>query len=226
MNAPEGAMGAIMRNCMLVFLLALVPLVPGCGCVNWFAYVFAPASPLRTVEPEFAALEKKTVAVVIFAGAETRLEHGTVELELSDAISSELRKRVKGVRTIDPRKIMRYQEENPRWDSMPPGRLCGVFSSDYVLLISVMEFATRERGSMHLARGRVAAEAAIYDGEQSEQSLSGARWQTDMIRIAYPEKAPVGVPARDDWAIRGNTCRTYAVELVKRFYKHKVPKES
>ena len=221
-------MGAIMRNSMLVFLLALMPWIPGCGCINWFAYVFAPASPMRTVEPEFAALEKKTVAVVIYAGAETRLEHGTIELELSDAISSELRKRVKGVRTIDPRKIMRYQEENPRWDSMPLGRLCGVFNSEYVLLISVMEFATRERGSMHLARGRIAAEAAIYDGEASRESLSGARWQTDMIRIEYPEseEKPFGVPARDDWAIRGNTCRAYAFELVKRFYKHKVPKES
>jgi hypothetical protein len=214
-----------MRNCTLVFLLALVPWIPGCGCVDWIAYVFAPASPMRTVEPEFAGLANKTVAVVIFAGAETRLEHGTVELELSDAVSTELRKRVKGVRTIDPRKIMRYQEENPRWDSMPPGRLCGVFNSDYVLLISVMEFSTRERRSMHLARGRIAAEAAIYDGDESGEALGGARWQTDMIRIEYPEKAPVGVPARDDWVVRGNTCRTYAVELVKRFYKHKVPKQ-
>ena len=226
MNAPEDTMGAIMRNCLLVFLLALVPWIPGCGCTDWLAYVFAPASPMRTVHPEFAGLKKKTIAVVILAGPETRLEHATIELELSDAVSAELRRRVKGVRTIDPRKIMRYQEENLRWDAMPPGKLCGVFNSDYVLLISVIEFATRERGSMHLARGRIAAEAALYDPSPAGGSLSDPRWQADVIRVAYPEeKEPLGVPTRDDWAIRSETCKAFAVELVKRFHKHKVPKQ-
>lgn len=211
-----------MRNCLLVFCFAAAPWLPGCQCLNWLAYVFAPSSALQTVEPEFTALSNKTVAVVVFAGPDILIEFDTAPVEISSIVSSELAARLKDVSTIPPERILRYQDENPRWDSMPPGRLCQVFNSDYVLLISLIEFSTRERGSMHLARGRISAEASVY----SEGSPDEPLWRTDMIRVVYPETAPVGIPARDDYATRVNTERIFADRLVRKFYKHKAPRES
>jgi hypothetical protein len=211
-----------MRNALLVLCLAAAPWLPGCQCLNWMAYVLAPSSSLQTVEPEFTALSNKTVAVVVFARPDILVEFDTAPVEISSIVSSELAARINGVSAIPPERILRYQDENPRWDSMPPGRLCRTFNSDYVLLISLIEFSTRERGSMHLARGRISAEAAVY----SEDSPDVPLWRTDMIRVVYPETAPVGVPARDDYATRVNAERIFADKLVRKFYKHKIPRES
>lgn len=215
-----------MRNCLLAVLLAAGPFIPGCGCTDWLAYVFAPASPKQTVNPDpgIPSLKKKTIAVVVFAAPEILLDYGTVQLELSDAISTELGRRISHVRTIDPRTIVRYQDENPAWDSVPPGKLCRALNTDYVLLVSVTDFSTREPGSLHLARGRLDAEASLYAESPPASAANEYLWRAESIRVVYPEQAPVGIAARDDFMTRANTMRAFAEKLTKRFYKHKVPK--
>lgn len=215
-----------MRNYLLAVLLAAGPFVPGCGCGDWLAYVFAPASPKQTVNPDpgIPSLKKKTIAVVVFATPETLLDYAAVQLELSDAISTELGRKISGVRTIDPRTIVRYQDENPAWDSVPPGKLCRALDADYVLLVSVIEFSTREPGSLHLARGRLAAEASLYAESPPAGADEEYLWRAEAIRVVYPEQAPVGIPTRDDFMTRANTMRAFAKKLTMRFYKHKVPK--
>ena len=216
-----------MRNSLFCLLVAAGLAAGGCNYLEHTLYVFAPPAPMKTVEPEYDGMRDRQVAVVVFAGPETQLDYQQVQLELFDAVSAELRKHVKGITLVDPRRVMRYQEENPRWDAEPPEKLCKVFSCDVVLLISLMEFATREPGSVHLARGRITAEAGTYEPDRSAQGggAGGRKWRSDILRVMHPPKSPLGVPATDDWRLRIETERIFAARLAKFFYKHKVPKE-
>ena len=223
-----------MRNFLLIAVLAIVPFVPGCQCLNWMLYVIAPASRMKTVRPDptIPSLKDKTLAVLVLTSPDVDLAYGTIRYELSNIISSEFRnqgkshREIKRVLPIDSRKIVRYQDENPSWDAMPPAELCRSLNADYVLVVSVIEFSTRERGSMHLSRGRLVAEAALYGAETPEKGDPDKPiWRTeDMIRVVYPENDPMGVndPNR---AIQRKTQQVFAEILVRRFYKHKVEKE-
>lgn len=226
MKKHGGKTGVAMRNCLLVILLsASAFLTAGCDLGNWLAYVFAPAIPTKTVDAKFADLPGKTIAVVVFAGPEIQLDYNMAQLEITDAVGAELRRNVKGVTIVDPRRVIRYQAENPRWDAMPPENLCGVFGADYILLISLIEFSTREPGSIHLARGRITAEINLYKANQPSASGENPVWRTGPLYVVHPPDSPLGVPARNDWGIRIQTEKIFAIKLVKNFYKHKVPKE-
>jgi len=213
-----------MRHCLWLTLALLAPAAGGCDALAWFGYVLAPPPPKKTVLPEYPGLEDQHVAVVIYASPATQLDYQTVQLELSDAIGRELTKRIDGITLVDPRRVMRYQDDNHQWDRLPPENLCRTFTCDYVLLVTLLEFSTREANSRHLARGRLLAEAGVY--RTPVGGRGGCVWRAaEPIRITYPPDNTVGMPARDDYKVRARTETAFAEALVKRFYKHKVPIE-
>ncbi len=215
-----------MRNCLLCVLLAGCLVNSGCGCVNWFGYVVAPSMPTKTIKAEYDGLARKTVAIAVYAGPETLLDYQTVQVEISDAVGAELRRNVRGVDVVNPMRVIRYQDEDPRWYSLPPGSLCPRFNADYVLLISVMDFSTRAPGAVHLARGRISAEASLYQAERPGlASPETPVWRSEVIQVVYPRESTLGVPANDDADVRRKTAGIFAQVLVKSFYDHKAPKE-
>ncbi|MCD4699274.1 MAG: hypothetical protein K8R91_01710 [Phycisphaerae bacterium] len=216
-----------MRKFLLIALLSPATFfVGGCDLGNWIMHVFAPPVPTKTIEAQFGDLPGKTVAVVVFAGPEIQLDYNMAQLELIDAVGAELRRKVRGVTLIDARRVIRYQAENLNWDATPPEKLCEVFGADYVMLISLMEFSTREQGSIHLARGRITAEVNIYKAKISSTGGGNPVWRNGPIYTVHPAESSMGMPAGNDLEIRIRTERIFAAELVKNFYKYKVPKES
>lgn len=215
-----------MRNYLLTIVLSVAALfVGGCDAINFIAYVFAPSAPTKTVEAEFDGLKDQTVAVVVFADPEIQLDYNMAQLELTDAIGAQLKRCVSNVTVVDARRVLRYQAENPGWDVMPPEKLCDVFKSGYVMLISLLDFSTREPGSIHLARGRITAEVSIYKAGQSSCDGENPVWRTGPITTVFPTESPLGIPTRDEWTLRIRTERIFADKLVRKFYKHEVPKE-
>lgn len=208
-----------MRYCLAFMLVALTVAAGGC---NWIAFfgTLLPA-PKKTVEAEFIGLEKKQVAIAVYVGLQTELDFQTIRLEISDAVAAELGKRIEGAVVVDSRRVIRYQDENPRWKTVPPETLCTVFDCDYLLLISLIEFSTRERGSLHMIRGRLKAESQLYRPPASGKS-SPAWASKEPFSVAYPPENPVGVLAKNDWEVRTKTEKLFAEVLVRKFYKHKV----
>lgn len=211
---------------MMRFLLLLaLAATSGCNYLAWPAYVLAPPPPMKTVAPEFGQLPGKSVAILIYADLDTLMEYPRVQAELTDAVSADLCRNVKGVQVVESRRVLRYQDENPRWDTTPPERLCASFNCDYVLLISIQQFSTREPGSLHLARGSLLADAKLYQSVVPNVQQGGCAWRGEPIRVLYPPDSPLGVLAGDDWPIRIETYKAFADRLARKFYQHKVPVE-
>ena len=209
---------------VLTLALALMTLAGGgCNLLAFPLYVFA-RRPTKSVAPEYDGLGGKHVAVVVYAGPDIQLDFQTVQLEVADAVGAEMARQLKDLTLIDPRRVMRYQDENPRWDAEPPENMCKTFGCDFVLLISLVEFATREPGSTYLVRGRLTAEASLY---RSCTGAEGGRvWRSaEQFRVVHPSDRPLGVPAGGEGRIRAETEKVFAEALAKKFYKHKVPIE-
>jgi len=202
----------------------------GCSLIGYIGQALVPAGPTKTVEAEYAGLSGQSIAIVIYADNTIEYEYPGAKLELSLVIAEELRNRLgtktgnskRGVDVIDPRRVIKYQEANICWDSMDKTTLGKALGADRVLYVTLVEFATREEGSLNLYRGRILAESAVYDMSLPERHARV--WNAANLRVLFPPKAPTGQLSDDDTAIRYETERRFADLLVKKFYKHKVPK--
>ena len=195
----------------------------GCQQLGYLGYLVAPEPPTKEVDAEFKGLDNHRVAIVIFADQRTQYEYPFARLTLASVIKAELSKRLKAVSVVDPARVCRYQEEHINWESLEKTELGKALGADFVFQVNLMEYTTREPGSVDLFRGRITGQNSLYQVSLNE---SDARvWRSENITIVFPQNAPAGIPAGDDMTIRQATEQQYAETLVKKFYKHKAPKE-
>ncbi len=205
-------------------LAAVIGLVAGgCGPARYFAYLAAPELPGKTVPAEFSDLDGHRVVIVIFADQRVQYEHPRARLTLAAAIRAEMKERLKGVSVTDPAKVWQYQNDHAAWEMVERSELAKQFGADYVLYVALLEYATREVGSVNLYRGRITAECSLYQAGMSDQE--GRVWHCDRLAVVYPESGPSGIPDETDRTVRQEAERLLADALVKKFYDHKEPVE-
>ncbi len=202
-------------------LIALCALMGGCEQMGYLLYLIAPGELTKEKEAEYKELPNHSVAVVIFADQATQYEYPYVRLEIGAVVGEDLRRQLKGVTVMDTRRVTRYQDENIHWADMDKTALAKAFGVDYLLCISLVEYSTREPGSVNLYRGQIHAEAGLYRADKPEKD---ARVWNSQFRVIYPTDTGMGVPDESDEKVRYETERIFAELLVKSFYKHKGPK--
>ena len=210
-----------MRNSALWLVLLLALPLGGCNILAYFLYLISPPEPMKTVEAGFDGLPKRSVVVVIYAGDKVLHDYPRSSLDLALAIGDELKneEKIKDVTVIPPERVDAYQNKNMYWGEEDKTQLGRRFGADFVLLISVIEYSMHQRGSINVSRGRIVAEASLYETARPEHSARV--WRTPDVR-AVLDNAPSGRPF-EDTQLAYNTRRIFAEKLVKNFYEHKVP---
>lgn len=207
----------------IIPLVLAAGLAGGCDALRQGFYVLWPGAREKTVEAEFKDLPGKTVAVLVFADKAVGYEYPQVRINLSAAIADQLRRNVKNVQVIDPRRTVKYQDENLYWEEMDKTDLGKAFGADYLLYVSLVEFSTREPGSLHLYRGRAKAEVAIYATAAPERQARARKW--DDLQARYPPDTVVGMPSESDQEVRDKLEQVLAEAVARKFHQHKVPLE-
>lgn len=204
-------------------LLVVLAVLPGCDLARYNAWLLFGEGAHVTVPAEFEGLKGKRVAVVVFADERTRYENYLAPLTLSMEVARELEQRVDGAKAVNPQRILRYQRENIDWDAADKTELGRLFDADYVLFIALVEYSTRELGSVNLYRGRITAEASLWDTDLPEREARV--WRESAVGVLFPEKDPVGQLGYSDRQIRAVTERLFAEKLIRKFHKHKERRE-
>jgi len=212
-----------LRQWTCLALLACLTSLAGCNQLAYWMYLITP-EPTETIEAQFADLNGHTVAVVVYADEAIQYNYPSAPREVSAQVSAELQDRLTDVTTVDPIKIHKYQQQNIQWDTMSKTELGKMFGADYVLYITLIDFSTREQGSVHLFRGRINAECAIYEVDEPEYAARG--WDASGISVLYPPDNPYASQLNDDYRVRLNTIGLFARKLVENFYEHEATKSS
>lgn len=214
--------GSYMRMKTFIVLLLLAGTLSGCDAAGYLLYVFAPNKRTQTVEAEFGGLAGRSVAIVIYADAAVQYEYPWVRHELAATIASQLKQHVKGVEVVDPLRVIAYQDENIDWNALGKTELGRTLGADHVLSVVLIEYSTRDRGSLNIYRGRITAQVRVYQTSLPERD--SCVWPGEDIRVLYPPDVPMGEVGEDDDKIRHRTNIVFARTLVRKFYKHEVPK--
>lgn len=195
----------------------------GCGGLRFLAYLFAPSAPRKTVRAEFAGLKGRCVAVVVYADESTRAEYPypDVRLSVGQQIEARLNEHVKGLTVIDSQRVVRYQNQDPDWPSRERTHLGKVFNADYVLLVSLVRYGMRDPGMLDSYRGRIVAEASIY--EAAMPAADARRWYAANIEVVHPNPSSPPLTYDQVGDLRYRIERLFAEALVGKFYTHKEP---
>jgi hypothetical protein len=198
---------------------ALIPLALGlCGCrliaMPWV--LFGPEHK-RDIPAEYKELEKRKVAIFVWADQDTSWQFRNVALEVSAHVEASLKAHVRGITVVPPRDTVDYQNRNAEWAAMQPAALGARFGADRTLMIELTQYTAREPEAPQLARAYVSANVKVYDAKASSEP---AAYRTE-VSVKHPPNAPAA------WGVSENTIRReamelFAEELVNRFYDRTV----
>ncbi len=206
-----------------ILLLVVCLGTAGCREIGYLGYLAAPEPSTKKVPAEFTGLNHSRVAVVIFTDERVQYEYPYARLTLGTVLRAEMNAHLEGAMVVDPAKVCKYQDENVYWQSITKSELAQALGVDYVLDVTLVEYTTREHGSVNLYRGRITAQCAVYRAGQSD--VQGRVWHADRISVVYPPNEPLGVTGESDRTVREATEKEFAQALVRKFYEHKAPAE-
>jgi len=186
--------------------------------------LFSPENPTTTVEAEYKDLSDATVAVVIYTSQSTQVDYPLVRLALASVMGAELKQRLHQVSVIDPRTVVKFQDETPNWETLPRSQIARTLGADYLLYVVLSEYSTMEPSSLNLYRGRATGDVSLFKAALDEPQCRV--WGRETFHVSYPQNTAVGVTASNDEEIAYQTQRLLADLVVKKFYKHKVPEKS
>jgi hypothetical protein len=106
---------------------------------------------------------------------------------------------------------------------MEKTRLGAALGADYVLLVSLIQFTTREPGSVNLFRGYIVSEASVYQTSLPERHARV--WHCPTLRATFPVQGPVGDAGDVSATIRYQVESIFVDRLVRKFHKHEVNEE-
>lgn len=189
---------------------------PGCQMFSAGAMLFG-KDPMRKVAAEYPQLAGKKVAILVWAEMDTLFEYPHVQYEVSEFVRAAMNGNVKAATFVPNRSIVEFQRREPDWDRMDPAEIGRRFAAERVLLLELTRYSTREADSPHLYRGRIAANVAVID---SQQSGAEPLYRTSVETI-YPPGAP-SAWGIDDAAIRQATMEAFGADVARKFYDHEI----
>ena len=188
------------------------------GCKLFAApfLMWAP-EPTKEVPAQWPHLHDKNVCILVWADADTLIEHPWVQLEVAEHVEKALEPNVAGVKFIPNRKVKDFMQREPNWDRTDPAVIGQRFGADRVLMIELTQFTTREPESPHLYRGHISGNIKIFNVE-----FPGSEpvYKT-LVESVYPPESP-GQWGTNDRDIRKATLEAFAEAVASRFYDRRV----
>jgi predicted small secreted protein len=203
--------------CIAALLLTGATL-SSCETVGFISDVVAGGDgPALEVTAEYYGLKDQTVAVLINADYPVLYQHRDIQWELGTAISNLIADGVPGVKVIDARDVVAFQNRNIYWSTAPYGELAKKLGCTRLILVELQEFRLHEPGNTMMYRG--VASARVEVAEANGAKPNDAAYAT-VVTAAYPPNNPQGIPDADPQTIRKGIVDIFSRSVAWKFFDH------
>lgn len=161
---------------------------------------------------DYKGLNDKTVAIVVYVDSATNFEYPSAREEISNFVTQQIQTTMPKTRLVPYDMVIRWQNETINWQALTGSDIAQHFNVDCVLMIDVLDYATREPDMKNLVRGRLRALAQVYEKGQGSPA-----WQKE-VGATWPAKAPLEVTRSSDLTARMRVLESFAISLVNNFH--------
>jgi hypothetical protein len=218
------------RTCLLITALTLAGVIQGCDFARFMAYLFAPKKT-KTIHAEYPHLGDSRLAILVYMPDQIKSDYPRAKSQITRFVVNEFGRvsgegELDGLEVVDHAKSISFQRSHPQWESLPRTRIARQLQADYLLIVSVVEFSTRQYSDqIHLYQGNLLASANLYEAGKPEESA--CVWPVRGKHVGsfshtFPEGTTTGRMDPNDLLVRQRVMQLFAQELAGRFYTRKV----
>jgi hypothetical protein len=204
MNRP------LLRRGILLTVVLLIAALPAVGCRNalFTAMYFLKGTD---VDPDFADLKDKKVAVVCRPVDSLKYANSNVARELAQQISLLLQEQVPKVKIIDQRKIAKWTDENT-WEEYP--EVGKAMKADMVVAVDLESFSLYQGQTLY--QGKANATIRVFDCKKGGKEV----FRKSIPQCVYPPSAPMPASERTEPEFRNEFVGKLANQIARHFFAH------
>lgn len=210
MKRPSARPGPIMLALMLL-CLALLP-----ACSNWRM----PGQPkIIDVKAEYLGLKDRSVAVLVWVRDYTEFNHPQARPAITRQITQRILTGVPGTTLADPDKVLKWQEANPYWATLPPSKWAESLKVERVVVVEIDEYRTHEPGDRYVLRGVISASVKVVEAEAADPDNFAAEYSK---LVMYPTSEKLGSSTASEDQIEQITLVWFSEEAAGLFFDHQL----
>jgi hypothetical protein len=198
------------RRRITVALILMAAALSLCGCQSLLVtalYLFKG----NEVDPEFAELKGKKVAVVCRPMVALQYHNSSVARDLAEQISILLEKNVPKIHLVDQRKINKWLDENTWEEYREVGK---AVKAEMVVGVDLESFSLYQGQTVY--QGRANAAVAVYDSQQKWKKV----FEKALPQSVYPPNSPISAADRLEADFRREFVAVLADQIGRHFYAH------
>ena len=204
MNRPSFRRGIIL---MALLLVATSPMM-GCQSLLFTAvYLFKGTD----VDPDFADLKGKKVAVVCRPMVSLQYSNSNVGRDLAQQISLLLQEQVPKIKVVDQRKVVKWTDENT-WEEYP--EVGKALKADMVVAVDLESFSLYQGQTLY--QGKANATIRVFDCKKGGKEV----FRKSIPQAVYPPSAPMPSSERTEPEFRSEFVAVLANQIARHFFAH------
>ena len=204
MNRPSFRRGIIL---MVLLLVATSPMM-GCQSLLFTAvYLFKGTD----VDPDFADLKGKKVAVVCRPMVSLQYSNSNVGRDLAQQISLLLQEQVPKIKLVDQRKVVKWTDENT-WEEYP--EVGKALKADMVVAVDLESFSLYQGQTLY--QGKADATIRVFDCKKGGKEV----FRKSIPQAVYPPSAPMPASERTEPEFRSEFVAVLANQIARHFFAH------
>lgn len=211
--------------CFVVLLLTLVMLC-GCQLLGWAAHGVSGGVTKQNVKAQYLGLENKTVAVIVAADDFTLFRYPNAAFMICRATSARISDEIPGTRVVDPKQIIKFQQDNPYWNTLLLSDLEKKLGVDRLVYVDLVEYETHEAGNQHVGQGKIVGNVGVLEADASQRGLDPDQFAFNAaVQSLYPEKHGFGVIEADMQSLELAVVSIFSRDTVRLFRDHVVEQQ-
>jgi hypothetical protein len=207
----------------LVALLLVTLAVAGCQLAGWAAHNMGGGVTRQKVKGQYFGLENKTIAVIVAADDMTLFRYPNASFMICRATSARISDEITGARVVDPKQIVKFQKDNPYWNTLMLSDLLARLGVERMVYIDLVEYETHEAGNQHVGQGRIVGNVSVLEADAVARGLDADQFAfSAAVHSLYPEEHGFGVIDADMQTLELAVVSIFSRDTVRLFRDHVV----
>lgn len=204
--------------CSLGLLVLMSICLPGCSLFDFAVYAMN-GPQKENIKAEYAGLANTHFAVLVSADATVLYQSPEAPAAICTAVTRDVATHVKGALAVNPRQMVKYQEENPYWSTVPYNRLLDQIHVDQLIIVDIVQYTVHEKGNASVLRGTAIANISV-----ATRSDNNTLAYSKVVKATYPVGSSIGLISSetDEPTFRLALLQNLADTIGKLFYDYQI----
>jgi hypothetical protein len=191
-------------------------------------------APPPDVGAAYTNLKGQTVGVMVWVDRGPKIDYPMLQADIAKSLTSKLtvltqpkdKKKptpeLAGVQYLNPMTVIRFQEDHPELEGLPPTDVATRLGVTRVIYIEVKDFRTHAPDSPDIFKGLLSASLEVLEVTSGPNKVAKVGYNNPSMDIEYPPDRPEGLAIGDTSAqtLYDKTVDEFTTQVSLLFFRH------